>query len=158
MSDRIPAMCKQKPFQEATEKELNSNFWWTLLLWEERSHNQHVFSSLQHMLPFIILLINVICGLLAAPQCFTVSGPTGFVFLQPDKDLDSSPLRALPGITHWLNALFSPLRQSFCYLLSFILCFLLSSEMEQHGPIGQQLVFSFTFHVDFLQAWLDCIK
>lgn len=47
-----------------------------------------------------ILSLNYSSASLAAAQGFTVSGPTVFVFFQPDKDLDSSPPRALPEKTY----------------------------------------------------------
>ena len=47
-----------------------------------------------------ILSLNYTSASLAAAQGLTVSGLTVFVFFQPDKDLDSSPPRALPEKTY----------------------------------------------------------
>lgn len=68
------------------------------------------------------------------------------VFFQPDKDLDSSPLRAIPEKTYRLNAVFSPSINPFavCFLsfshslpLSFFLSF------QQYQFVVEQRIFYF---------------
>lgn len=73
------------------------------------------------------VICTVICASLAPVHCFTVSGPSGIVFFQPDKDLVSSSLRTLViTCRQWPECCVFFLRQSFHRLLSFTLTLSLS--------------------------------